>query len=715
MHAMTSESALTHSQLQYLFKPRNIAVLGASRTPGKLGHTVVLNLVRTGFAGRIYPINVAGADVEGIKGYRSLADLPERADLAFLVVPATAAVEALQQCSDAGVRVAIIGASGFAELGSAEGIARQEQLANIGRSSVMRLVGPNTNGVFSGADHLSLGYNSAHGNPIEPGTVAIASHSGALFDGVARRLRGFGAGLSKFVPVGNEADLTMLDFLEYFIDDDSTSVIGLIVEGLTDGHRFRTLAERARERGKPIVALKLGRSAAGAGATLAHSSRLAGSARAYDALFRECGVARVSSVEALAGGCAMLAGLDHGFRPRDERLVCITTSGAGGALLADVAAERGLQLAGMNGELPKDADEKISRLRTAAPIRHPIDMGSVGDWALLAPIDAALTEAGMTGPTITYAHNAPGPGMDRQLANALIQRKKRCRSPVLVLAPGGLGVDTETLYRANGVPVFHDTAACFDSLECVRALRTAPVRALPFSAAADPETVRLLDAKAATGDFLSELESAGLLHRAGLPMVESVVVDSLDEAKGAAGRLGYPVVLKALAPGIAHKNHYGLVAVGIRNDEQLKARYAQLEQRIRELGHDRVNVPILLQPMLSSRAELILGVSREAGLGHFIVVGLGGIHTELFDEVVLFPVPVAADTVAERLRTSRPGRFLERIAGNANPPGLIEAIQALQHLVLSDGPRIASIDVNPLLVRDEGCVAVDALVVPANA
>jgi len=710
---MSVENETARSQLRYLFQPQSIAVVGASKTPGKFGHTVVLNLLRTGFPGRIFPINSTGADVEGLKGYRSLADLPERADLAILVVPAPAVVEAIQQCSDAGVRVAVIGASGFAELGSEEGISRQQQLTRIARTSGMRIVGPNTNGVFSAADLLSLGYNAAHGNPIEPGTVAIASHSGALFDGVARRLRNFGAGLSKFVPVGNEADLTMLDFLDYFIDDPSTSVIGLIVEGLTDGRRFRTLAARARERGKPIVALKLGRSAAGAGATLAHSSRLAGSARAYDALFRECGVARVPSVEALAGACAMLAGLEPGRALEEQRLVCITTSGAGGALLADVAAERGLELAGDDGELPKDAGEKIARLPTAAPIRHPLDLGSVGNWALLAPIDEALIEAGMVGPTVCYAHNAAGPGMDRQLADALIQRKKRCKSPVVVLAPGGLNDETETLYRSNGVPVFHDTAACFDSLECVRILKFSPGKELPVSVAADPEQAKLLG-EAETGGFLSELESARLLRSAGLPMVESVRVNSFSEAQAAAARCGFPVVLKALAPGIAHKNHYGLVAVGIRDEQQLAERYAHLESRIAELGHDRAAVPILLQPMLSSKAELILGVSREADLGHFVVVGLGGIHTELFDEVVLFPVPTAADVVEHRLRESRPGRFLERLTGSAIPSGLLEAIQALQQLVLSHGGSIASVDINPLLVRDDGCVAVDALVVPAT-
>ena len=210
-------------------------------------------------------------------------------------------------CAAKGVRTAVIGASGFAEAGTDEARARQDEIATIARRAGMRLIGPNTNGIYNAAAKLSLGYNAAHAYAIAPGPVSIISHSGALFGGFVRSLRGFGVGLAKFVPVGNEADLDMLDILDHCIEDDATAVIGLAIEALPSGARFRALAEKAAAQGKPIVALKIGRSAVGVGAALAHSSRLAGGARAYEALFAACGVASVRSVEALAATCALLA------------------------------------------------------------------------------------------------------------------------------------------------------------------------------------------------------------------------------------------------------------------------------------------------------------------------------------------------------------------------------------------------------------------------
>src|SRR5688500_17116541 len=280
--------------LTALFRPKHVAVIGASRTPGKLGHSVLKNLVNGGYTGRVSAINPAGAEVEGKPGYRSLREMPERADCAFLAIPAAAIPDAVRECAEAGVRVAVLGAAGFAELGTEDGMTRQKDVAATARASGLRLVGPNTNGILSTVDRLSLGYNASHGERFTPGNVSFVSHSGALMDGIARRLYGAGGGLSKFIAAGNEADLNMLDYLEYLLEDDSTKVIGLVIEALSDGPRFLSLARKA---GKRIVALKLGRSALGAEATLAHSSRLAGSVRAYEALFREAGVASVGTVE----------------------------------------------------------------------------------------------------------------------------------------------------------------------------------------------------------------------------------------------------------------------------------------------------------------------------------------------------------------------------------------------------------------------------------
>jgi acyl-CoA synthetase (NDP forming) len=672
--------------MDFLFKPRHVAIVGASRTPGKLGHSVLKNLVNGGYPGRVSAINPTGADVEGKRGYRSLKDLPEPADCAFLAIPAAAMPDAVRECADAGVRVAILGAAGFAELGTEEGVARQRNISATARASGLRLVGPNTNGILSTVDRLSLGYNASHGERFAAGTVSFVSHSGALMDGIARRLYRAGGGLSKFIAAGNEADLSMLDYLEYLIADESTKVIGLVIEGLSDGARFLQLAQKA---GKPIVALKIGRSALGAGATLAHSSRLAGSARAYEALFREAGVSTVATVESLAGGCALLSLKPHN---NDKRMVCVTTSGAGGAILADFAGERGMPLAGKRtGDWEDVVAGEIARFNTLGTIRNPIDMGTVGpDWSQLADIFRSLERNGVTGPTLVYAHSAPAPGWDENMARALIERNKRCASPVVVLTPGGLTPEIEACYRDGGVPLYHDTAACFDSLQCwYRAF--APVDDVP-----PPRLAKHIDVKG-DGGFLNEAQSAEVLRQAGVPMVRSEPVSFLDEAKAAAAALGYPVVLKALAPGVAHKNHAGLVAVGIRDAEALEREFEAMKSKVGD-------VPFLVQPMIASRTELIVGVSREAPLGHFLIFGLGGIHSEVFDQVTLLPIPASSAVIRARVESSPVGRLapVEQVA---------HVLEALQALVLDHADAIDSIDVNPLLVTAEGCTAVDALIV----
>ena len=407
--------------LEGLFRPRSVAVFG-SASPDKHGYTVVRNLVRWRFPGQILPINREATPIEGCAGYRSLADAPVVPDCAMLVIPAANCVAAIRECAAAGVRFAVIGASGFAELATEAGAARQREIEAIAVSSGLRVVGPNTNGIYNATDRFSLGYNAAHGEVRAAGDVSVISHSGALFDGIARRLELAGAGLSKFVPVGNEADLTMLDFLAYLIDDPATRVIGLVIEGIGDGARFRELAARAQAAGKLIVALKIGRSAAGASAALAHSSRLAGAARAYDALLLAARVASVRTVEGLAAGCAVLSAQHGAAATDDDAIVVVTTSGAGGALVADVAADRGWLIAGSGGEWPDAVAAGLRALGTAARIRNPIDLGTLGDWKLLSNVFAEL-RSHADGPVIVYAHNAPQERMADELAAALIERK----------------------------------------------------------------------------------------------------------------------------------------------------------------------------------------------------------------------------------------------------------------------------------------------------
>ncbi len=697
----SASNEASRAALRALLEPRAVAVIGASRTPGKLGHAVVANLIRAGFTGRIFPINPAGGEIDGRACLRAIAELPDEVDCAMLVVPASETVAALQACAERGVRTAIIGASGFAETGTAEGRKRQDDVEAIARRAGMRLLGPNTNGIYNTAARLSLGYNAAHAYAIAPGPVSIISHSGALFGGFVRTLRAFGVGLAKFVPVGNEADLDMLDILDDCIEDDVTGVIGLAIEALSSGERFRHLALKAAERGKRIVALKVGRSPVGIGAALAHSSRLAGGARAYEALFAACGVASVRSVEALAATCALLARQPE--RPADARLVCITTAGAGGALLADHAAERNLPLAGdASGEWQGDAGAAIGRLPARGHLRNPIDLGSLADWGDLDQILHMLERDGLVGPCAVYAHIAPNPAQDRTLLEVLKLRKQRIRAPIVVIAPGGLEPDLEQQYQDAGFPVFHETALGFDA---VAAHRVAGETARFADADVPTESAR--DAAARLSQMragvLSEAESAEVLRLVGVPLVTSRDATTLAQAQAAAAAVGYPVVLKAMVPGVAHKNAAGLVITAIRDLAELNRAHAVLLERTRGTS----GVTFLLQPMVSSKHELIVGVTRQAALGHFLIVGLGGLDAELLDTVLLLPIELEVAAMCARIAASRLGALLGEAAERLTP-----ILAGLQHLIRAAGAQIESIDLNPVIITRTGdLLAVDALIV----
>jgi acyl-CoA synthetase (NDP forming) len=665
-------------------------------------------MIRAGFPGNFYPINPAGGEIEGIKAYASLAEVPEAVDCALMVIPAAASADAMKDCVAHGMKSMVIGSVGYSELGTDAGRARQAEILAIAKSGNLRLVGPNTNGIFNATDKFSLGYSTSYGDQLTPGPISVAAHSGALFNSLAPRLREMRAGLSKFVPVGNEADLSMLDFLEYFIADPDTGIIGLIIEGISDGERFRKLAQAARDAKKPIVALKLGRSKAGAGATEAHSSRLAGSARAFDALFREYGIASVPTVEALAGACGVLLGTK--VRVPNTALVSVTTTGGGASMMADFAEAHGITLAGNpDGSWGGKVADVIKTFKGAGVVRNPTDTGVLGGQENMRALFAGQEADGWTGPLMVFTHPLPNLSGSKLVADMFVERTKRTGSPTCVVAPDGLVEELRQQYADNGVAFFRDVATAFDSMQAY--YDTIPRETRPVDP--PPAAMAALGSKIAgkTG-FLSETDSAAILKAAGVPMVESQVVASAAEATGAAKTAGYPVVLKALAPDVAHKAAAGFVMAGIADEAALTKAYTTMEERIKAAGHTRADVQIILQPMMAAKAEIILGVSNEQPLGHFLVAGLGGIYTEVLDEVMLLPIPVARATIRERLVGSKLGRLIRHIGGDAALDQVTAALNALQGLIQAHGDKIESIDVNPLLVGEKGCIAVDALIVP---
>ncbi len=360
----------------------------------------------------------------------------------------------------------------------------------------------------------------------------------------------------------------------------------------------------------------------------------------------------------------------------------------------------------------------IAGIDTAGLVRNPLDSSTLGGHERMTPFFQAQEADGFDGPVVTYTHMLPNPALSQHFAQQIVARSQRTGSSGVVIATGGLPPEVEQTYRSSGVPLFYDASTAFDSLSCHFQTLDEELGAGGAAAPAlDLTAIAPLLERPAGTRILSEWDSAAVLSRAGVPMVESRVVDSLAAARDAARILGYPLVLKALAPGVAHKNRMGLVLPGIVNEHTLQSAYASLEAALDAQGFKRAAVPFILQPMKAAKAELIVGVSWEPPLGHFLVAGLGGIYTEALNESRLFPIPIAAAAMRKRLLDTRLGRLLAAIdAGRGKgAPSLVEAVlgslEALQRLILAHGDRIESIDVNPLLAGDSGCVAVDALIV----
>ncbi len=699
-------------RLAPLFTPQSIAIIGASATPFKHGNVALKYLVAGGFKGAIYPVNAGGGEIEGLPAFKGIQDIPGHVDCALFLIPAAVTNAALRDCAAKGVRAVIFGSSGFAEQGTETGRTIQTEMIEIARAHGIAILGPNTNGIWNASHRMSLGYNTSHGDAMKPGSVSIAAHSGALMNSIAPALRDFGVSLCKYVPVGNEANVDLNDIFEYLIGDGDTRVIGLIIEGIADGARFRELAYRARNAGKAVVALKLGKSKAGAAAAQAHASRLAGSARAYEAFLRGCGVLQVDGIESLAGACALLSNGLPKKPDGDAGLVAISTSGGGAEILADHADAVRITLAGDGaGHWPANVTEHFATISGSGVIRNPVDAGNLGGVANIAELLKAVEEAKCNGPVVLFAHQLPQEARDLLVARLLIERRARTGSPVVCVSPGGLRESVARFYADNGVLVFRDTKTCFDVLKCYLEARAAHRDSNVIAPLSSTTRDSIAPVLASDDALLTESEAASILSAVGVSMVPSFVAASIHDAMTRMTGSS-PWVLKCIVPGIAHKNDAGLVATNISNAEGLAQAWEGMERNLARTDADRARCAFLLQPMLGSRAELIAGISHELGLGHFMIAGLGGLLAEAIDEIVMIPLPASVTEIQAAISESRLGKMLDRLDGDGSPAsrGLVETLAALQSLTTAFPERIRSIDVNPLLVGRDHCTAVDALI-----
>jgi acyl-CoA synthetase (NDP forming) len=674
----------TQDALHALFHPRAVAVIGASDDNTKHGYIVLTNVRDTGFQGGIYGISRRLKDVDGIPCFPDLAAVPEQVDIAFLAIPAEAAVQAVRDCARAGLKAVIVGSAGYAESLDAGGAERQAELQRIANQEGIRIVGPNCNGIYNAHHPLSVGFNTSHAKRQTPGGISIFSHSGALFDAMAGRLAMLGAGLSLFASAGNEADMSVLDYFEYGISHAPTRVIVLLIDSLEDGARFRRLAIAAHAAGKHVVALKIGGSEAGAAAAVAHSSRLAGDDAAYRAMFAASGVATVSTLEGLMTAAALLD--RYGRCP--GKLGSLSTSGAGASLIADRCAALGVQLATLSDATfaAIDAHKMFSR------IGNPLDMGIFGGMRRSAEVPSLLMNDPGVSVGLALVHSM-NPWQGDPYRAAMGKARESSGKPLLVVTPGGMPEAERQTYLSRGIPVFTDTDIL---LEAIGALMTPPPEPFPE---AEPVTASPLPRRP-----LTEPESLRLLVSFGVPAVQTVECTSAAEAVAAATRIGYPVVLKGVADGVAHKSDLGLVHVGLRDANEVAMTYAAI---------DCPNV--IIQAMITGSLEAIAGVSRADGVGLVLIAGLGGIFAEALDDVSTFLIPSGRDAVEGGLAKGALGRILTspRWKHPGSFSAFVDVLMSLQDAALALGGSVQAIDINPVIIGGAGAIAVDALVVPA--
>ncbi|MEV5608011.1 acetate--CoA ligase family protein [Streptomyces sp. NPDC052225] len=687
--------------LDRFFRPESVAVVGASDAEGRPNTGITRQLLawaeRVG--ARLYPVHPTRASVFGLDCVPSVADLPEQVDLAVLLVADPLPV--IEQLADTKVKFAVAFASGFAETGDA-GAAAQQRLAAAVERSGLRLLGPNTN----------LNAFERFRDDLDGPAIALITQSGHQGRPVFA-LQELGIRLSHWAPTGNEADLETSDFISYFSQQPEVGAIACYVEGLKDGRSFLLAADRAAQAGVPVVAVKVGRTETGARTAASHTGKLTGADTVVDAAMRQFGVIRVDGLDELQDTAALLA---RARPPRADGVVVYSISGGTGAHFSDLATAAGLHL-------PVLPEAKQAELHQWIPeylnVANPVDNGGhpVGDHRGRKIIDAILADPSVG--VLICPITGPFPPMSDKLAQDLVDAAEQ--SDKLVCVVWGSPVGTEDAYRttllgSSRVATFRTFANCIGAVRAYLGHHrfTAAYRS-PFEEA--PRTpspsFRKAQALMRPGHQLSEHAAKQLLRAYGIRVPREQLVTSAAAAVRAASLVGYPVVMKASAPQLAHKSELGLVKVGLTSASQVRDAYRELTDiaRYEGIGLDGV----LVCQMVERGVEMVVGVTHDDLFGPTVTVGLGGVLVEVLRDTAVRVPPFGEDQARAMLDELRGRALLDGVRGAppADIEALVEVVLRVQRMALELGSELAELDINPLMVlpRGQGAVALDALAV----
>ncbi len=678
------------ASLEPFFRPRSVAVIGASSRRGNIGGELFRNVLAADFSGAAYPVNRKGDSVAGVKGYTGVGEIPGGVDLAVISLPGDKVLDAAADALDAGVRALVVISAGFAEIGS-EGVERQEKLLALVREHGARMVGPNCLGIASSPVRLNATFAP---RSFPSGKIAFSSQSGALGLALLEASESAGLGVTAFVSIGNKADVSSNDLLEWWEDDDETEMVILYLESFGNPRAFNRIAQRLARR-KPILALKGGTTRAGSRAAGSHTAALAGSDAAADALFRDAGVIRARTLDELIDVASLLSAQPV---PRGRRVAVVTNAGGLGILAADACEAAGL-------ELPPPSDQTKAALASFMPsegsLANPIDMlGGANAESFEHVLPPVLADPAFDAVIVLYV---PTVGADEEEVGAAISRAAATADGKPVLC---------SFLSAKGAPAGLQSVAKVPSFAYPEAAAKALGRAvergewLRRPAGTLPELDRDRDAAeevlrealgAGGGDgWLDAAQTRRLLEAYGVPLVAERVVTTPEDAVEAAREVGLPVVLKTAVAG-AHKTEQGGVILDLGDEDAVRAAAEQL------------GGPVLVQPFVRGGTELLAGAVQDPVFGPLVAFGAGGIFAELIGEAQFRLAPLTDLDALELVRAGKAGRLVAGFRGGApaDEAALVDLLLRLS-LLAEELPEVAELDLNPVLALSDRCVAVDA-------
>ena len=710
-----SASPSARADLTRLLAPRSVALVGATDHPTSFGGRVFQQMSNFGYPGTIYPVNPRLAQINGLKCYPGLKDLPETPDHVGIIVSVQRVFEVLADCAAIGVPFATVYTAGFSESGTAEGRERQARLVAFAKSSGMRIMGPNCNGVINFVDGFAMTSTAAiKGARAPAGNIGVVSHSGGLGQiNIMWRAQEIGLGISYEASCGNEADLDTLDFVRFMLESAATDVVLLAVEGIKDGEKLRAVAREAAEREKPIVVLKFGRTEAGSRAAASHTGAIAGDDAITDAVFRQYGLIRVDECDQLYETAVLLR---RRRWPKGRGAAAASPTGGNIVQLADVGARFGL-------EWPAYSDATQAALAKLMPgygkVGNPTDMTSVatGEQALYRQaLNAIAADENVHIVVPIYMSIARD---DLQRGADFVANCEKHAAMMWISHCTDDASFTRRDFVKAGVPVYRDATPC------MRAFRAA----IDFgtyvqahkSGATKPERPPGIDRDAArqrlraAGAKVTEREAKAVLAAYGFPVTQERLAADEEEAIAHARAIGKPVALKIDSPDIAHKTEAGAIRLGVHGELEVRGAYREVMSAARHHAPQAQLNGVLVQEMAPAGVEMMLGVVADTVFGPIVAVGLGGIYVEVLKDVAYRAVPVTHLQAADMIAELRGARILDGVRGapTRDRDRLIDLVVRLSWFAHDFRTEIAEIDLNPVIVLDRGAGAriVDALIV----